>query len=154
MKNWIPRLEERVVFYRVERNYVQQLKWSLDAEGGECHNLNRLTAADIMTTQVVTRGSHDDLTRIAAEMQRHQIGSVVIMENKKLVGILTERDFVRMVERVGTFLERSLAKDHMTSPVFTVQSDAPLADVTKLMAEKHVRHLIVSEQEAGSGWDN
>jgi CBS domain-containing protein len=65
------------------------------------------------------------------------------MDNKKLVGILTERDFVRVVERVGTFLERSLAKDHMTSPVFTVQSDAPLAEVTKLMAEKHVRHIIV-----------
>ena len=104
---------------------------------------NRLTAADIMTTKVVSRGSQEDLTRIAVEMQRHQIGSVVIMDNKKLVGILTERDFVRVVERVGTFLERSLAKDHMTSPVFTVQSDAPLAEVTKLMAEKHVRHIIV-----------
>ena len=104
---------------------------------------NRLTAADIMTTKVVSRGSHEDLTRIAVEMQRHQIGSVVIMDNKKLVGILTERDFVRVVERVGTFLERSLAKDHMTSPVFTVQSDAPLAEVTKFMAEKHVRHIIV-----------
>ena len=104
---------------------------------------NRLTAADIMTTKVVSRGSQDDLTRIAVEMQRHQIGSVVIMDNKKLVGILTERDFVRVVERVGTFLERSLAKDHMNSPVFTVQSDAPLAEVTKLMAEKHVRHIIV-----------
>ena len=103
----------------------------------------RLTAADIMTTQVVTRGLHDDLTRIAGEMQRHQIGSVVIMENKKLVGILTERDFVRIVERVGTLLERSLAKDHMTSPVLTVQSDASLTDVMKLMSEKHVRHLIV-----------
>ena len=103
----------------------------------------RLTAADIMTTQVVTRGSNDDLTRIAAEMQRHQIGSVVIMENKKLIGILTERDFVRIVERIGTLLERSLAKDHMTSPVLTVQSDASLADVVRLMTEKHVRHLIV-----------
>jgi len=103
----------------------------------------KLTAADIMTTKVVSRGSQEDLTRIAVEMKRHQIGSVVIMDNKKLVGILTERDFVRVVERVGTFLERSLAKDHMTSPVFTVQSDAPLAEVTKLMAEKHVRHIIV-----------
>jgi CBS domain-containing protein len=96
-----------------------------------------------MTTKVVTRGSHDDLTRIAAEMQRHQIGSVVIMENKKLVGILTERDFVRIVERVGALLEKNLAKDHMTSPVLTLQSDASITDVIKLMTEKHVRHLIV-----------
>jgi len=103
----------------------------------------RLTAADVMTTHVVTRGSHDDLARIAADMQRHQIGSVVIIENRKPVGIITERDFVGIVERVGTLIERSLAKDHMSAPLLTVQSDAPLADVIKLMGEKHVRHLVV-----------
>lgn len=103
----------------------------------------QLVAADIMTTDVVTRGPHDDLTRIAAEMQRHEIGSVVIVENRKPVGILTERDFVRIVERVGALLEKNLAKSHMTTPVLSVRSETPLADVIKLMGEKHVRHLVV-----------
>jgi CBS domain-containing protein len=96
-----------------------------------------------MTDHVVTKGPNDDLTRIAAEMQRHEIGSVVIMENRKLVGILTERDFVRVVERVGSLLEKSLAKDHMSKPVVSVPSDASLSEVIKLMSEKHVRHLLV-----------
>lgn len=86
----------------------------------------QLTAADIMTKHVVTKGPNDDLTRIAAEMQRHNIGSVVIVENRKPVGILTERDFVRIVEGVGALLEKSLAKHHMTTPVLGVQSDTPL----------------------------
>lgn len=105
-----------------------------------------LVAADIMTTRVVTRGPNDDLTRIAAEMQRHQIGSVVIVENRKPVGILTERDFVRIVERVGALLEKNLAKNHMTTPVLSVRLDTPLADIMKLMGEKHVRHLIVLDK--------
>jgi CBS domain-containing protein len=105
--------------------------------------VRRLTAADIMTEHVVTSGPNDDLTRIAVEMQRHNIGSIVIVENRKIVGILTERDFVRVVEQVGMLLDKSLAKDHMTQPVLTVQSDASVADVIKLMKEKHVRHLIV-----------
>jgi CBS domain-containing protein len=105
-----------------------------------------LVAADIMTTQVVTKGPNDELTRIAGEMQRHQIGSVVIVENRKPVGILTERDFVRIVERVGALLEKSLAKNHMTTPVLSVRSDTPLSDVMKLMGEKHVRHLIVLDK--------
>ena len=100
-----------------------------------------------MTKNVVTTGPNDDLTRIAEEMQRHKIGSVVIVENRKPVGILTERDFVRIVERVGALLDRSLAKYHMTTPVLTVHSDTPLADVVKLMAEKHVRHLVVLEKK-------
>jgi CBS domain-containing protein len=106
----------------------------------------RLTAADIMTKKVVTKGPNDDLTRIAADMQRHNIGSVVILENRKLVGILTERDFVRIVERVGALLEKSLAKDHMTTPVFSVGSDASIIDIIKLMSEKHVRHLVVLDK--------
>jgi len=109
----------------------------------------RLTAADIMTKTVVTRGPYDVLTRIAAEMERHKIGSVVIMENRKLLGILTERDFVRIVERVGTMLEKNLAKDHMTTPVYSVGADASIVDVIKLMSEKHVRHLIVLDKKGG-----
>ncbi len=103
----------------------------------------RLTAADIMTEHIVTGGPHDGLWRIAAEMQRHTIGSVVIVEKGKLVGILTERDFVRIVEQVGALLEKNLAIQHMSKPVLTVQSDTPVADIIKLMREKHVRHLIV-----------
>ena len=102
-----------------------------------------LTAADIMTERVATGGPHDGLWRIAGEMQRHTIGSVVIVEKGKLLGILTERDFVRIVEQVGALLEKNLAIHHMSKPVLTVQSDTPVADVVKLMREKHVRHLVV-----------
>lgn len=105
-----------------------------------------LTAADIMSKNVVTSGPSDELPKIAGQMERSNIGSVVIVENRKIVGILTERDFVRIVEKVGIFLEKHLAKDHMTTPVLTVQSEAPLTDVIKLMREKHVRHLIVQNK--------
>ena len=103
----------------------------------------KLTAADIMTEHVVTSGPDDDLPGIATDMQRHNVGSVVIVENRKIVGILTERDFVRIVEQVGMLLHKNLARDHMTQPVITVPSDAPVADIVKLMREKHIRHVVV-----------
>jgi len=105
--------------------------------------LRRLTAADIMTQHVVTAAPSDSLSGIAAKMERRKIGSVVIVENRRIAGILTERDFVRIVEQVGALLDRNLAKHHMTKPVITVQSDAPVADIVKLMRDKQVRHLIV-----------
>jgi CBS domain-containing protein len=103
----------------------------------------RLTAADIMTEPVVTGRPDEDLTRIASEMHRRNIGSIVIAENRKAVGILTERDFVRIVEQVGTLLHKNLAKHHMAQPVITVQSDTPIAEIAKLMKEKHIRHIVV-----------
>jgi CBS domain-containing protein len=96
-----------------------------------------------MTTPVVTSSPDDQISRIASDMQRHKIGSVVIMKNRRIVGILTERDFVRIVEKVGMLLKEDLAKHHMTKPVITVQSDASVTDAIRLMRVNHVRHLVV-----------
>jgi CBS domain-containing protein len=102
-----------------------------------------------MTENVVTGGPHDGLWRIATQMQRHNIGSVVITEKEKIVGILTERDFVRIVEQVGALLEKNLATHHMSKPVLTVRSDTPLVEVIKLMRAKHIRHLVVLNKAGG-----
>jgi len=105
----------------------------------------RLRVADIMTEHVVTCRANDSLSRIAAEMERHKIGSVVIVENRRVVGILTERDFVRIIKQ-GILLGRDRARHHMTTPVVTVRSDASVTDITKLMRKKHVRHLPVLDR--------
>jgi CBS domain-containing protein len=73
-------------------------------------DLRRLAAADIMTKHVVTTGPNSDLPGIAAEMQRNNIGSVVILENRRVIGILTERDFVRVVESVGMLLDKNIKR--------------------------------------------
>jgi CBS domain-containing protein len=107
----------------------------------------KLTAADIMTNHVVTSSPHESLAQVASAMLRHSIGSVAILEDKKIVGIITERDFVRIVEQVGVMLEKNMAKDHMTKPVVTVQSDTSVAEIINLMKNKHIRHLIVLDKE-------
>ncbi len=106
-----------------------------------------LTAADIMTDHVLTSGPEESLSQVAAVMLRHKIGSVAIVENKKIVGILTERDFVRIVEEVGLLVHKNAAKDHMSKPVVTVQSDTSVADLVKIMKDKHIRHLIVLDKD-------
>ena len=105
------------------------------------------TVADIMTKTVVISGPEDDISEIASSMQQHEIGSVVIMENHKIVGILTERDFVRIVEKVGMLLKEDMAKHFMAKPVVTVQSDASITDAINLMRTNHIRHLIVLDKD-------
>jgi len=103
----------------------------------------RLTAADIMTKIVVTSGPNSEITEIATKMQRNKIGSVVITESRKVIGIVTERDFVRVIENIGVLLDKNRARHHMTKPVITVESDTSVANVIRLMREKNVRHLVV-----------
>ena len=100
-----------------------------------------------MTTPVVTGGPDDHISQIASLMQQHRTGSVVITENRRIVGILTERDFVRIVETIGMLLKEDLAKHHMAKPVVTVQSDSPVTDAIELMKANHIRHLIVLNKD-------
>ena len=109
--------------------------------------LGRTTVADVMTTPVVTSSPDEDITRIASTMHHHKIGSVVIMENQRIVGILTERDFVAIIEKVGMLLKKDLAKHYMVKPVITVQSDASVTDAINLMQSNHVRHLVVLNKD-------
>jgi CBS domain-containing protein len=98
-----------------------------------------------MNGNVATARPNDSLARISAEMERRKIGSVVIVQNRGVVGILTERDFTRIVKQ-GIMHGRDRAKHHMTKPVFTVRSDVPVADAIILMRRKHVRHLPVLDK--------
>jgi CBS domain-containing protein len=69
------------------------------------------------------------------------------MKNQRIVGILTERDFVRIVEKVGMLLKEDQAKHFMANPVITVQSDASIAAAVRLMQANHIRHLIVLDKD-------
>lgn len=105
----------------------------------------KIRAADLMNEHVATARPNDSLARISAEMERRKIGSVIIAQNRRVVGILTERDFTRIVKQ-GIIHGRDRAKHHMTTPVFTIRSDVPVADAIKLMRRKHVRHLPVLDK--------
>ncbi|HYB85028.1 MAG TPA: CBS domain-containing protein [archaeon] len=105
------------------------------------------TVADFMSKHIVTSNPEEHISQIAASMRRHNVGSIVIMKNQRLVGILTERDFVRIVEKVGMLLKEDLAKHFMAKPVITVQTSAPIADAMKLMQTNHIRHLVVLDKD-------
>lgn len=85
--------------------------------------LRRIRVSEIMNEHVVTGRPDDSLSKIASQMERHKIGSVVIVQNRRVVGILTERDFTRIAKQ-GILQGRDRAKHHMIKPVFTARSDS------------------------------
>jgi len=108
--------------------------------------VRRQTVADFMTTTVITSDPEEHISKIAASMQQHNVGSVVIMKNQRIVGILTERDFVMIVEKVGMLLKEDQAKHFMANPVITVQSDTSVEEAIKLMQTSRIRHLVVLDR--------
>ena len=73
------------------------------------------------------------------------IGSLVIMEDDELLGIVTERDYARKVIIKGRSSRTTLCSEIMTTGVFTTASSETVNSCMALMTEKRIRHLPVVE---------
>jgi CBS domain-containing protein len=80
------------------------------------------------------------------KMSEKEIGALVVMENKKVVGIISERDYARKIILLGKTSKQTLVKEVMSSHLFTVTPDTSVEDAMVLMTGKHVRHLPVFEK--------
>lgn len=78
-----------------------------------------------------------------AEMNRHRIGSIVVLEGGRLAGIFTERDVLRRVVGDGVDPRVIRVADVMTSNLITIGPDTTVEEVMILFSEKRCRHLPV-----------
>jgi len=76
-------------------------------------------------------------------MAEKNIGALMVMEEGRLVGILSERDYARKVALMGRTSVDTPVADIMVSPVLTVSLQQNREDCMALMTAKRVRHLPV-----------
>ena len=74
-------------------------------------------------------------------MADHHVGSLVVLENGNLVGIITERDYSRNVILKGKSSINTPVKDIMTKNVLCTNLNQTVDEAMALMTEKRVRHL-------------
>ena len=78
-----------------------------------------------------------------SEMANKQIGALVVSEDKKVIGIITERDYARKVILKDKSSKDTLVREIMTERVIYVKPDQKIEDCMALMTKKHIRHLPV-----------
>jgi CBS domain-containing protein len=81
-------------------------------------------------------------------MAEKNIGAVVVLEDTKLVGIFSERDYARKGILQGRKAKSTPVSEVMTPKVFTVDLSMGINDCLQLMGEKHFRHLPVMSEGA------
>ncbi len=89
-----------------------------------------------------------DAIRLMAEKG---IGSLVVMEDQELLGIVSERDYARKVIIKGRSSESTAVSEIMTANVFTTSSSETVTDCMGVMTEKKIRHLPVVEDNVVIG---
>jgi CBS domain-containing protein len=78
-------------------------------------------------------------------MADKNVGSVLVMEGDRLLGVLAERDYTRKVVVRGRTSRETRAREIIATPVITVTPDHTVEDCMRLMTTHRVRHLPVLE---------
>lgn len=108
--------------------------------------LAEAVVADYMSASIVTLDSKSSVLDVVKAMSDRNISSVAIAENNKIVGILTERDVVKIVA-TAVSLERAIAAFLVLPPLVSISKNSSLQRAVKLMAQKRVRHLFVKDPD-------
>ena len=80
-------------------------------------------------------------------MASYDIGALLVVEDSRLVGIFSERDYARKVILMGRGSKDTLVKEIMTDEVITVNPGSTVGDCMALMTGKRIRHLPVVDDE-------
>jgi len=103
---------------------------------------------EIMRSDVKTARPDSNVREVVEKMNRFGIGSIIVVQDGRPVGIITERDILRKV--VEHCLDPSIckAKDIMTTPAVTAREDPSIEEAASLMARHKIRRIpILRESE-------
>ena len=80
-------------------------------------------------------------------MAEKNLGALLVIDNEKVVGVFTERDYARKVILKGKSSKTTKVSELMTKEVLYVSPETSIEDCMSLMTEKRVRHLPVMEKK-------
>jgi CBS domain-containing protein len=99
----------------------------------------------VPSEKFITVERDTDVQTAARLMRDRRINSLFVTNGKEIVGILTDTDMVRRVAAAGVDTLTTTAEQIMSAPLVTVEEDKTVLDASDLMAQKHIRHLGVTQ---------
>lgn len=100
-----------------------------------------------MTSDVKTVGANDTLREVIQKMVKFHIGSVVVVQEQRPIGIITERDVLIRLAQATANLDLVKAKDLMSGPVLTISENQTVEEASKFMTQNHIKKLVVTRGE-------
>jgi len=105
---------------------------------------------DIMSKDVKVESQNQNILAVSKVMSDNNIGSVIIVDNhesKNPVGIVTERDIIRILGSLKQDLMQTPIKDLMSYPIIPLSAQATVADALTLMQEKEIRRIPIVDKD-------
>lgn len=101
--------------------------------------------------RIISVGPDDSVLDAIRVMAEKNIGAVVVIQDDKLLGIMSERDYARKVIVKGRASDTTPVADIMTSEVLTTSAGETVNACMATMTERKIRHLPVVEEDSVVG---
>jgi len=98
-----------------------------------------------MTKSVAYINPASTVVEAAQLMQKHNVGSIPVMDQSGILGIVTDRDIVVRNIAHGKDPHSTAVRDVMTSQITTVTPDMDINDVSSMMSRQQIRRVPVME---------
>jgi CBS domain-containing protein len=104
----------------------------------------------------ILRGKGTDVLKIDAsstvfdaikKIVDKNVGSILVTEGDEVVGIMTERDYLRKIAVLGRTSHETLVSEIMTAPLVYVTPETTIEESMAIMTDRRIRHLPVVEDE-------
>ena len=116
--------------------------------------LESISISDVITKDVKVIDQEQNIFDTSKVMVDNNIGSVVVIDNndsKNPVGIITERDIVRIVSTFSLSDLQVPIRKLMSYPLITLSKNASVLDAMKLMHERKIKRVIILEDNKLAG---
>jgi len=100
---------------------------------------------------VISATSNTSVLDALKLMSEKNIGALLVMDEGKLTGIFSERDYARKVVLKGKASADTAVSEIMTENPFTVQPEDSIETCMGIMSDKHIRHLPVVKDSTVAG---
>ncbi|MEM1582515.1 MAG: CBS domain-containing protein [Candidatus Bathyarchaeia archaeon] len=100
----------------------------------------------VMRSPPVTVLFSDSVSIAIEKMISNNIGAIIVISGGNPVGIITERDIIEKVTRVGRDPNKIRAEEVMSSPLISIEADKTIRDALILMRDRKIRRLGVTRR--------
>jgi len=101
---------------------------------------------DVMYKRLYTVAASTSITKAAQMMAKKNVGSLLVEKNRKIIGIVTDRDFTRKIIAAREDSTTCQVADIMSAPLIMINADAGIVEAGKLMTKYNIKRLGVSQK--------
>lgn len=102
---------------------------------------------DVMSKEVVTISPQKTAAEAAELMKNKHISSLIVTKNKKPIGVLTEKDFLKKIVPQKKDATKMKVQEAMTHPIITIKSDYSIFNACRMMERYKIRRLVIIKNQ-------